>query len=64
LKLIGCTIDVKDNENEDDHGNDDVNTWDSRMETLLLGIRSAFSYVICVTVPFPDKILGFLTFED
>jgi hypothetical protein len=63
VKLIGCTTDDKDNESDDIHGDDDVIGWDSRMETLLIGIRSAFSYIICVTVPFSVKFLGFLTFE-
>jgi hypothetical protein len=62
MKLIGCTTDVKDNESDDDHGDHDVFGWDSRMETLLIGIRSAFSYVICAILSFPDKLLGFLNF--
>jgi hypothetical protein len=63
VKLIGRATDDKDNESDDVHSDDDIIGWDSRMETLLIGIRSAFSYVICVTVSFPDKFLGFLTYE-
>jgi hypothetical protein len=31
VKLIGCTTEVKDNEIDDGHGDDDVISWESRM---------------------------------